>query len=595
MIDGAPVLELSGLTVRLPGGDPIVEDVDLSLAPGEILGVVGESGAGKTTTGLALLGYSSSGGAVLVHEMKIAGEPMHSQTAMRTARGRRVSYVPQNPGASLNPSMRIGHAVEDMLRAHRPERLQAGAARKLLASVGLPDTDEFERRFPHQLSGGQQQRACIALALAADPLVLILDEPTTGLDVVTQAHILSELRRLRDEQHVSMLYVTHDLAVVAELADRIAVMYAGRVVELGGARQVLRNPRHPYTRGLLASIPDHLRPHVLRPMKGIAVGVGDRPTGCSFAPRCELKVERCVNEMPELEPVDEGRLCRCFEWERATQPSARPPLPSEAARDVDATAVLEVTDLTAVYRGHAGDVVAASDVSFRLRQGSCLALVGESGSGKTTIARAIAGLHPLAAGSISLSGAALHGRAARRSRDERRRVQIVFQNPLEALNPRHSVYASIARPIHTLRGLPRNETRGEVARLLECVRLPALFVERFPHELSGGERQRVAIARALAADPEVIICDEITSALDVSVQAAVLSLLAELQRNVGVSLLFITHDLGVVASIADDVLVLEHGRVCEEGPVVSVLQAPQHPYTKRLLDAAPSLSRAQSA
>ncbi len=588
-------LAATDLRIGLRGsGDAIVEQVDLRLAPGEILGLVGESGSGKTTTALALLGYSAPGVEITGGTLHVGGEELAMDESMRSQRGSLVSYVPQNPGRALNPSMRIVGAIEDLLRTHgRATGRDGAAALTLLDTVGLESTPEFGRRYPHQLSGGQQQRVCIAAALSCEPAVVVLDEPTTGLDVVTQQRILRELLRLRDERGISMVYVTHDLAVVSQIADRIAVMYAGRIVEQGPAARVLRRPRHPYTRGLLASIPDHVMPRKLEPMAGIGVGVGERPPGCSFAPRCPQATDVCTTVVPPLEETEDLHAVRCLHWRR-TPPVETVPLEAavpHAAAAADGP-VLEVVGLAAEHRMRRERLVVARDVSFSLHRGSCVALVGESGSGKTTIVRALAGLHPLSGGRILLDGAELPSLARRRTVEQRRRVQLIFQNPAEALNPRHTVRDAIARPAQVLRGLDRASAAGEVAELLEQVRLPARLADRYPHELSGGERQRVDVARALAARPDVILCDEITSALDVSVQAAVLKLLGELRAELGLALLFITHDLGVVATIADELLVLERGLVCEHGATADVLRTPRNDYTRRLLGAAPSIASA---
>ncbi len=587
----APALHAHNVRIELKSGDAVISGVDLHVEAGEILGLVGESGSGKTTTALSIFGYNTAGLRMTSGEIAIAGENLDGPHGFRKARGRLVSYVPQNPGTALNPASRVADAIEDMIRVGRGDR---ELPLRLLERVGLPSDRLFARRYPHQLSGGQQQRVCIAASLAPDPALVVLDEPTTGLDVVTQSRILAELLRLRDEQHVAMLYITHDLAVVAQIAGRIAVMYAGHIVEQGPAAEILRHPRHPYTRGLIAATPDHLRPRVLGAMPGIAAAVTDRLPGCPFAARCDQRVSSCESALPQLEAVDDAHEVRCFRW-RDTPRMEWVPLPPRVDRPSSELVILEVDRMSAEYRGPRGSTVVAKDISFELHKRGCLALVGESGSGKTTIARVIAGLHAPSAGRVLLAGGELAGLAGKRTVEQRRRIQIVFQNPTEALNPRHTVADSLERPARVLRRLAPEGARTEVGRLLEAVRLPARVAQRYPRELSGGERQRVAIARALAAGPEVLICDEITSALDVSVQAVVLELLRELGDELGLSLIFITHDLGVVATIAERVLVLEEGSICEQGVTRDVLESPEHPYTQRLLDAAPSLSAAIEA
>jgi peptide/nickel transport system ATP-binding protein len=586
-------LSLSDLRVVTRRGEAIVEDVSLTVGRGEILGLVGESGSGKTTTALSIFGYTSAGAKIEAIDLRVGDTALVDESTQRQARGRLVSYVPQNPGTALNPSLRVAQAVADMIRAHREVPDVEVEVLQSLAAVNLPATPEFGRRYPHQMSGGQQQRVCIAAALACGSALVVLDEPTTGLDVVTQAHILAELVRLRDQHRLSLIYVTHDLAVVAQIADRVAVMYAGRIVEQGPLEDVLRRPRHPYTRGLLSSIPDHVAPRKLQPMPGIAVGVGDRPAGCAFAARCPQHQLECDDEMPGLETIGPHHLVRCLEWAKTPELSHTPLTLNRGPENGAVSALLEVEHLRAEYRSRREVVTAAADVSFSIPQGACLALVGESGSGKTTIARTIAGLHAKAGGSIRLEGQELGDLARRRSVEQRRRVQIVFQNPADALNPRHNVTAIVSRPARALRGLKKSDAEAEVKRLLEAVRLPARLAERYPEELSGGERQRVSIARALAAAPDLLVCDEVTSALDVSVQAAVLDVLQDLRRNLGLTMLFISHDLGVVATIADKVIVLEDGLICEEGLPEHVLVAPSHPYTQRLLAAAPSVTTAQ--
>jgi peptide/nickel transport system ATP-binding protein len=582
------LLRVESIRLELLTGEPVVEDVSIELARGEILGLVGESGSGKTTAALALLGYARPGIRLAAGTIWVQGRELTSlrEVQLRRLRGRLMSYVPQEPGPSLNPSLRIGDAIADVARAHLPER--RGVVPGALDRVELPSDRAFQRRFPHQLSGGQQQRVAIAVSLVCEPPLVILDEPTTGLDVVTQARILEEVARLRREVGLGIVYVSHDLAVVASIADRVAVMYAGRIVEEGPTETVLVEPKHPYARGLVASIPDHLVPRRPQSMPGVALGAGERPAGCAFAPRCAQKVARCETEMPSLEPTTPAHRVRCFEWRRTLPLVLGEPIEVRERRSLSSP-LLSVEGLRAVYRGRSEQVVAADDVSFALASGECLALVGESGSGKTTIARCVVGLHSPVAGRILLDGTPMAASARERSKEVRRRCQIIFQNPYDSLNPRHRVGDAIARPARILRDLSEPEAERETVQLLERVRLPARVAHRFPAELSGGERQRVAIARALAANPDLLVCDEITSALDVSVQAAILELLGDLRAELNVAFLFISHDLGVVASIADRVLILERGIICEEGEVARLLTRPAHPYTRRLVEAAPRL------
>ncbi|HEY2201062.1 MAG TPA: ABC transporter ATP-binding protein [Solirubrobacteraceae bacterium] len=587
-----PVVVVDHLALALTTGEPVIDDISFQIAPGEILGVVGESGSGKSTLALALLGYTRPGVEFRAGTIDVGGESVigRDTRSLRGLRGKVVSYVPQDPGGALNPSMRVGDAILDVLRAHRPQASGDESLTAALARVELHRDRGFDRRYPHQMSGGQQQRVTIAMATVCEPPVAVLDEPTTGLDVLTQDRVLAELLRLRADEHVAMVYVSHDLAVVARMADRILVMYAGRVLEAGPTSTVLEHPQHPYTRALVSAIPDVRQPRALRGIGGVSVGVGDWPPGCAFAPRCEHAQPRCESSLPTLEAAAGDHDVRCCRWQelalgQAQESSARTQfgVPSGAR-------LLEVSGLEARYHSQQDDRPAVRDVSFAIEPGECVALVGESGSGKSTIARCIAGLHVPSAGTITFDGRPVKGAARVRPLDVRRRIQIVFQNPYQSLNPRQRVHASIERPLRVLRRLSAQAARQEVGELLQRVRLPARLAERFPGELSGGERQRVAIARALAAEPDLLVCDEVTSALDVSVQAAVLELLQELRADLSLSMLFITHNLGVVACIADSVLVMDQGSVCEAGPVDGVLNAPTNDYTQRLLKAAPSLA-----
>jgi peptide/nickel transport system ATP-binding protein len=583
------ILTVKDLRVDVENGPPIVEDVTFSVPAGNVLGLVGESGSGKTTVGLALLGFHRpgvelAGGSVRVDGQELIGLP---ESELRPLRGRKIAYVPQDPATALTPSLRVGDQIREVMDVHLPQRATPGDVVDVLARVNLPDERSFQRRYVHQLSGGQQQRLAIGLALACGPSVVVFDEPTTGLDVVTQARILTEVGRLCREDQLAAVYVSHDLGAVAAVADRIAVMYAGRIVEDGSAADLLQRPVHPYTAGLISSVADTARPSRPLGIPGVAVGVYDRPPGCAFFDRCGQRVATCATEMPSLVEIQPSRFVRCPEW-NGTPGIVRPDRELRRLTS-EQQPLLQVDDLVAVHKTRATVVTAVDDVSFSAFPGECVALVGESGSGKTTMARCIAGLHAPASGSIRFNGTTLEPTARQRTRELRRQIQIVFQNPYDSLNPSHLVEQAVSRPLRLFTGTTGMAARDEVTMLLERVRLPARLAKSYPRELSGGERQRVAIARALAARPDLLLCDEITSALDVSVQAAILELLMELQHDLKLSMLFITHDLGVVASIADRILVLEAGVVRERGNADQVLRAPSAAYTRNLLDAIPAL------
>ena len=588
------LLTVDNVTVSLTSGIPIIEDVNLTLKRGEILGLVGESGSGKSTLALSLLGFARGGARLNGGQVTIDGHALFglSENALRSLRGNLVSYVPQDPASSLNPARRLGDQLADRIR-DRPASSRAQLIQRALERAQLPTTPEFLRRYPHQISGGQQQRALIAMAIAGEPALLVLDEPTTGLDVVTQAGVLSEILALRDTLGVGIVYVSHDIAAVSVVADLIAVMYAGRIVEQGPTAKTLSEPVHPYTLGLMQSVPDHTRPTQLTGLPGVAVGVGEWPGGCAYAPRCPQATEECGAGVPGLELAAPEHRVRCIHWQQ-TPKFKRDSASLSREKRPQAEPVVSVSALKATHGQGREEVVAAEQVSFSISPGECLALVGESGSGKTTIARCIAGLHVPAGGEITLHGEPLSARASDRSLDARRRLQFVFQNPYESLNPRHRVADTISDAAQFLRGLSKQQADSEAAAALEQVRLPARVAMRYPGELSGGERQRVAIARGLAAQPDILICDEITSALDVSVQATIIDLLENLRAQLGLALLFITHDLGLVASAADRVLVLSKGHICESGVVTDVLTKPKDEYTQLLLSSAPELRITES-
>jgi peptide/nickel transport system ATP-binding protein len=587
---------ITGLGVDLAGTTiDIVDDVNLTLQPGEILGLVGESGCGKTTVAHAMLGHVRTGAVIARGEIFLDGVDLLKLkgAALRNRRGGVVSYVPQDPGTSLNPAHRIGWQLMEALETHGfggSDQARRDRIKELMDDVRLPNDDEFQRRYPHQLSGGQQQRVCLAMAFANRPKVVVLDEPTTGLDVTTQAHVLRAARRLCQNNQAVALYVTHDLAVVNEIADRVAVMYAGRVVEIGPAWEVISRGGHPYTRRLVSAIPD---PNLKRPIRGIpgrVAPVGRRPTGCVFASRCDFVEPACREQEIDLYDVAPQHEVRCRRYETVlAQPAPTSEVDAPAARgdgshEADSLALSHVT---ASY----GDNTVLKDIDLRIELGSCTALVGETGSGKTTLAKCIAGLHAQGAGEMRLNGAELPFGTKARSLETRRSIQYIFQNPYSSLNPRKSVGQLIARPLRTLRRASGDGLHDRVTELLEQVSLDPEMAKRYPAQLSGGERQRVAIARALAAEPEVIVCDEITSALDVSVQASVLQLLERLQTESNLTLLFATHNLGVVRGIADTVAVLNEGEIVEYGTTEQVLDNPQHEYTRALLADSPTLDK----
>lgn len=578
----AKEVEVSGVTVAVDAtGDRIVEDVGFALGRGEVMGVVGESGSGKSTLALALLGFARkgatiTGGRVVVDGVDLLALP---EARLRHARGRKVAYVPQDPATALNPGLSLATQLTEGLVAPRREALPR--VRRLLGTVGLPDDEAFLKRRPRRLSGGQQQRIAIAMAVAAGPRLLVLDEPTTGLDVSTQARVLAMVRELCRDNDMAAIYVSHDLAVVADVADHVTVMYGGEVVETGAARDVLRRPAHPYTRALLAAVPSATHRHRLVPIPGRAPGVGEGRPGCAFAPRCGHAVPTCEATRPALVPGPSATLVRCPRVDEVVRtPRVRPSSNEPRGVAADGREVFTVSGLNAGYGGRQ----VLFDVSFGLAQGECLALVGESGSGKTTMSRCLAGLHEEQRGTLTFQGRPIPAAAGRRGKDTRREVQYVFQNPYGSLNPHRTVESSLVVPLRHYFGVSGDAGRRRAREALDRVGIPSRLAARYPAELSGGQRQRVAIARALVCEPKVLICDEVTSALDVSVQASVVELLRSLLAD-GLSMIFVTHDLAVVRSIADRVVVLNEGRVVEAGWTGEVLTAPTHPYTRSLVAA----------
>jgi peptide/nickel transport system ATP-binding protein len=586
-------LEVEDLWVVLEDTEiDIVDEVSFSLVPGEILGLVGESGSGKTTVGLAILGHCRRGARFAGGSIRIAGEDVlaKSEAQLRSMRGRVVSYVPQDPASALNPAVRIETQLTETIEAHGSSNGDVrGRLHEMLAEVLLPRDREFLRRYPHQLSGGQQQRVALAMAFANRPRVIVLDEPTTGLDVTTQAHVLTTVRDLCEAHRVAAVYVSHDLAVVANLASRVAVMYAGRLVEMGPTQTLFLRAAHPYTRRLVEAIPELSGRHALVGIPGTAPRPGHRPPGCFFAPRCTFAEPTCELSFPPRELVAAGHEVRCYRHEAVLRES----LTARAAATPPAE--VRMADGLVAVRG-----VQAShglrqvlfDVELVVRPHECVALVGESGSGKTTLARCIAGLHANYEGEIAFRGARLPAGSRARNQEARRQIQYVFQSPYSSLNPRKTIEQIIGQPLALFFDMGAGESRKRMVDTLETVQLGPSVLDRYPHHLSGGERQRVAIARALVANPQLLICDEVTSALDVSVQAAIIDLLAELQRELGLGLLFVTHNLALIRTLAQEVAVMSDGRIVERGLVDRVLDSPSAEYTKKLLSDTPSFETA---
>lgn len=586
----------------------VVEGLDMHVNGGETFGLVGESGCGKSTTANAMLGYRPPGCRYSQGSVCFGGQDLLTMRArdLRKVVGREISLVPQNPTTALSPAMRVGKQVVETLLVNRYSSSSEEAKERtldLFRMVSLPAPEDLYSKYPHQLSGGQQQRVLISMALACDPKLVLLDEPTTGLDVTTQAQILDLLVDLRSRLGTGLVYVTHNLGVVAQICDRIGVMYAGRLVELASQHDIFKRAQHPYTQGLIASVPKITAPSRRQalPLEGL-FRRHLLPPGCPFAPRCGYVQERCFEEPQTLADVGEGHQVACWRWEDV------PPYQERVTRSVqpidqaaDATAVmaddalLKVENLDAGYLAKRKSrslrrepVYVVQDVSFDIRPGETFALVGESGSGKTTVSRALTGLLPSVSGRLTFDDRYDLTRKLRK-RDEQilRSIQLIFQNPDASLNPRQRVAEIVGRPLRKFFGLQGRELRARVEELLEDVRLYAGYAQRFPGELSGGERQRVAIARALAAEPKLLLCDEVLSALDVSVQANVLELLVDLQEDRQIAYLFISHDLAVVRSLAHRVGVLYWGSLCEVGRVEEVFRPPFHPYTYLLLTAVP--------
>ncbi|MBV9521856.1 MAG: ABC transporter ATP-binding protein [Alphaproteobacteria bacterium] len=602
----APILAFEGVGISFflrAGEANVIPALSFSIRRREALGLVGESGCGKSTVALAILRYLGRAGRQTGGRILFEGRDMATlgEAELRAIRGRRIAMVYQDPMSSLNPVMTIGRQLAEVPMIH--EGISADAARaralEMLNEVKLPDPQAILERYPHQLSGGQQQRIVIAMALIAKPVLLIMDEPTTGLDVTVEAAVLDLVRELRQRHDTAILFISHNLGTVAHICDRVGVMYGGELVEDGPVGAVFGAPRHPYTRGLLDCLPTlgrDKRSATLRSIPGQVGSLLQRPAGCTFAARCaHVAAGRCTTAPIPSIAIAQGQRVLCVRaaelapWRR---PQSEPATGDSIGSREPALALHRLGKIYSQGSGIFGSgrrsVSALGDVELTAERGRTLAIVGESGCGKSTLARIIAGLQTVTTGTVEHDNADIGALPVeQRSAALKRKLQMVFQNPDSTLNPSHSVGYAIGRAVRRLRGLSAGAARTEVERLLATVKLPGEFARRRPHQLSGGQKQRAAIARALAGEPEIIIADEPVSALDVSVQAAIINLLAELQAERQTTLVFISHDLAVVRYLADSVAVMYLGRIVEFGSVAQVFAPPWHPYTEALLSAVP--------
>jgi len=590
----------------------VVRDVSFNVARGESFGLVGESGCGKSTIALAIVRYLARNGSVTDGRIDIDGRDVLSLNPdeLRRLRARNVSMVYQEPGRALNPSILVGKQVAEVYEIAGAKDGEAmDRAQEVLTKVQISNPAGVMQRYPHQLSGGMLQRVVIAMALASEPSLLILDEPTTALDATVEAEVLDLIRGLRSELNTSLLFISHNLGVIATMCDRVGVLYAGEMVETGSAREVFDAPRHPYTVGLLRSIPrrdvsaESNGRAVLQTIPGSLPSPGSIGQGCIFAPRCGLADDHCRNDAPPMYEVGEGRGARCHYSDRASEI----PLVTDVTTEQDAAAsgetavptappqpgdapLVRIRSASKTFHISGQPVRGLLGVDLDIGAGETVGLVGESGSGKTTLARVLMGIiSPDAGATIQLDGSDLNADARHRDAAEQKALQIVFQNPDSALNRRHSIKQLISRSLSKLGGYKGSQLNDRLTSLMRSVRLPERYLPMRPAQLSGGLKQRVAIARAFAGDPRIVVCDEPTSALDVSVQAAILNLLTGLQKSKQVAYLFISHDLGVVRYLADRIVVLYLGRVMEIGPADRVFDGPHNPYTEALLSAVPTL------
>lgn len=608
-----PVLKVENLAVayKVRGGEiEAVQNVSFEIHRGETHAIVGESGCGKSTVAWAIVNFLGANGYVKRGSIKFQGQELVGKSGeeLRRLRGDQIAMVYQDPMQALNPSMRLGEQMMEVLTVHRNMKEKEAFRRcvEMLERVYMPDAANVMRRFPHQISGGQQQRVVIAMALLNNPALLVMDEPTTALDVTVEAAVLDLIAELRRDFDTAIMYITHNLGVVARVSTRVGVMYAGEMVERGTVEEIYERAQHPYTQGLMRCVPklgaDKVS-SILYPIRGRVPPPNNRPTGCIYGPRCDYVEEKCLAERPELRPLGGNRWVRCHFAEEINPDEWSPPedmtLPSFSKKEQTPEPILQLNGLKKYYevRGNSlRDVVGVSEpkyvkavegASFTVPKGRTLGVVGESGCGKSTLIKTIIGLEDSTDGEARFMGFDITQDITQRDEQLIQELQMVFQNPDSTMNPSYTVGQQIARPMLRFGTVPKNQVRQEVVKLLEAMRLGANYYDRLPRQLSGGEKQRVGIARALASRPDLVLCDEPVSALDVSVQAAILNLLLEVQEEFGTTLVFIAHDLSVVRFFSDDVAVMYLGQIMEIGPAEAIYDRPYHPYTEALLSAVP--------
>jgi len=613
--DTSPVLEINDLAVayKVRGGEvEALQNISLEIQKGETCGIVGESGCGKSTMAWSIVNFLGANGYIKRGSLKLLGKQLVNQTKkeLNKLRGNQVSMVFQDPMQSLNPSMRLGEQMKEVLTTHF--KISNDQAHKrcieMLNKVYMPDPATVMKRYPHQISGGQQQRVVIAMALLNNPALLIMDEPTTALDVTVEAAVLDLVAKLREEFDTAIMFITHNLGVVARTCSKVGVMYAGEMVEFASVTDIFDNPQHPYTQGLIRCLPkigNDKASSTLYPISGRVPAPNNRPEGCVFWPRCDYAQQRCKLERPIVRLIPGTNIqarCHFSEELKHKKRQSLQNIGSEKVlfqSDTTKDPILNISKLKKYYPmrsnsvwemfglGKKRYVKALENASFEVHRGKTLGIVGESGCGKSTLLKTIIGLEKASDGNAQFLGFDISKQISRRDVSLVKELQMVFQNPDSTMNPSYSVGSQIARPMKRFRTVPKEQIPSEVIKLLKAMRLSPQYYDRFPRQLSGGEKQRVGIARALASNPDLILCDEPVSALDVSVQAAILNLLTNIQNEFETTLIFISHDLSVVRFISDEVCVMYLGQIMEIGPVHAIYAPPYHPYTEALLSAIP--------